>query len=163
MGIRQESPPPIVLAHRPVTRSMSAESQPAIQEALSTLSEPIRPPIAPVQAQSTSLQEGREDSFIPILDDDDDDDSNLGRDAEYIFDSGFIPGDEGDPPKDEEPPSDEALGSSHPHNGVSAASKQSSSDSESDIEPSTTRKGKEKVLPTIQESNAAASRPRGSL
>jgi hypothetical protein len=159
VGIRQESPPPLVLAHRPVTRSMSAESQPAIQEGLSTLLEPIRPPIAPVQSQSTSLQEEREDSFVPALDDNDDDFNNLGGDADYPFDSGFIPGDEGDPSEDEEPPSDEALGSSHPHNHISAASEQSSSDSESDIETSTTRKGKEKALPMIQESSTSESRP----
>ena len=48
VGIRQGSPPPIVLAHWPITRSVSAKSQPAIQEASSTLSGPIRAPIAPV-------------------------------------------------------------------------------------------------------------------
>ena len=125
VGIRQGSPPPIVLAHRPVTRSVSAESQPAIQEASSTLSGPIRAPIAPVQSQSTSIQKGREDSFVPILDNDDDDFNNLG-------------GDEDGPLEDEDLSEGEEI---------------------PDIETSTTRKGKEKALPAIQESNAGESRP----
>jgi hypothetical protein len=152
VGIRQGSPPPIVLAHRPVTRSVSAESQPAIQEASSTLSEPIRAPIAPVQSQSTALQKGREDSFVPLLNNDDDDFNNLGGDEDR-------PSEDEDLSEDEEIPRDKAPGSSYPYNQVSATGEQSASDTESDIETSATRKGKEKALPAIQESNTGESRP----
>ena len=109
VGIRQGSPPPIVLAHRPVTRSVSAESQPAIQEASSTLSEPIRAPIAPVQSQSTALQKGREDSFVPLLNNDNDDFNNLGGDKDRLSK-------DEDLSKDEEIPRDKAPSSSYPYN-----------------------------------------------
>jgi hypothetical protein len=100
------------------------------------LSEPIRAPIAPVQSQSTALQKGREDSFIPLLNNNDDDFNNLGGDEDRLS-------------KDEEIPRDKAPSSSYPYNQVSAIGEQSASNTESNIETSTTRKGKEKALPAI--------------
>jgi hypothetical protein len=106
------------------------------------LLEPIRAPIAPVQSQSTALQKGREDSFIPLLNNDNDDFNNLGRDKDYLFK-------DEDLSKDEEIPRDKAPSSSYPYNQVSAIGEQSASDTKSDIEISATRKGKEKALPAI--------------
>jgi hypothetical protein len=52
---------------------------------LSTLSGPIQAPITPVQSQSTSIQKGREDSFVLILDNDNDDFNNLGEDEDGLL------------------------------------------------------------------------------
>ena len=166
VGIRQGSPPPIVLAHWPVTRLVLAKSQPAIQEALSTLSGPIRALIAPVQSQSTSIQKGREDSFVPILDNDDDDFNNLGGDEDG-------PLEDEDLSKGEEIPDIEIsttykgkektlpaiqesnASKSRPtqsHRGDDKHANQSLEDNkDSNIKQSTRHKGKGRALPIIEE------------
>jgi hypothetical protein len=197
VGIRQGSPPPMVLAHRPATRSVSrgritptpslSHRRPAkinyeaeeeneddnedfnvkgkhaeeatLPEASSSLSEPIRPRISPVQppiSLALVLNTPPTLSFVPAFNDDKSDTISRG-DADYICDSGFIPGDKYDPSEDESLHPDEALRSSLPPDRLPTTCEQDSSDIESDIETSTTRKGKEKALPMVQESGAGES------
>jgi hypothetical protein len=77
------------------------------------LLKPIRALITPVQSQSTALQKGREDSFIPLLNNNDDDFNNLGGDKDRLSK-------DEDLSKDEEIPRDKAPGSSYSYNQVSA-------------------------------------------
>jgi hypothetical protein len=172
VGIRQGTPPtapaaPAVNpAHRPITRSRSADVQLATQEQPPPLLEPSQSHGLP-SSQPTSPQNGRGESLAPALDDDDF--NALGGDIDYISNSGFVAGDQDDPPEEEEEEEEEeplynkGLGSGHPHNCVSAASEQGSSDTESDIETSATHNGTEKALPAIQEGHAAEPRREESL
>jgi len=105
VGIRQGTPPtapaaPAVNpAHRPITRSRSADVQLATQEQPPPLLEPSQSHGLP-SSQPTSLQNGRGESLAPALDDDDF--NALGGDIDYISNSGFVAGDQDDPPEEEE-------------------------------------------------------------